>query len=252
MNPKDYIEQSGGRAGLHEFGWLQAGYDLDEVESIRQTLLRQNDYGKVQQALQKLGIEVRRDIIQTVKNYNFDSQGIGFTHENYSAWRRLVTERGTIGDAAYLVHEMAEVEALQKIKQTTSFDFMGKNWNQLSKTKQQQWKSDFRRHYLLCHSQALKAEYKFMAQQINEITTGKAQISFLQVAAIDPTRNDEALTHLFFEGLPIFEHRHFEAWSKRANEKIPLSVRTQQQLGYYLPKTTLKNVIRLVKSVRIN
>lgn len=252
MNPNDYIEHSGGRAGLHEFGWVRAGYDLDEVESIRQTLLGQNDVGKVQQALQKLGISIRRGIIQAVKNYNFDSQGIGFTHENYRAWRRLVTGRGTIGDAAYLVHEMAEVEALQKIKQTTGFDFMGQNWNKLSNTKQQQWKSDFRRHYLLSHSEALEAEYKFLAQQINEITKGKAKVSFLQVAAIDPTRNDEALTNLFFEGLPIFEHRHFEVWSKRANEKIPLSARTQQQLGYYLPKTSLKNVIRFVKSVRIN
>lgn len=252
MNPEDHIKQSGGRAGLHEFGWLQAGYDLDEVESIRQTLLRQNDYGKVQQALQKLGIEVRRDIIQAVKNYNFDSQGIGFTHENYSAWRRLVTERGTIGDAAYLVHEIAEVGALQKIRQTTGFDFMGQNWNQFSKTKQQQWQSDFRRHYLLSHSQALKAEYKFLAQQINKITAAKPKISYLQVAAIDPTRNDEALSHFVFEGVPIFEHHHFETWRKKANDKIPLSARTQQQFGYYLSKTTLKNVIRLVKSVRIN
>lgn len=252
MNPNDYIEHSGGRAGLHEFGWLRAGYDLDEVESIRQTLLRQNEVGKVQQALQKLGIYVRRDIIQAVKNYNFDSQGIAFTHENYTAWRRLVTERGTLADAAYLVHEMAEVEALQKIKQTTGFDFMGQNWNQLSSSKQQEWKSDFRRRYLPSHSQALKAEYEFIADKINEITKGKAKVSFLQVAAIDPTRNDEALTNLFFEGVPIFEHHHFETWSKRANEEIALSARIQQQLGYYLQKTTLKNIIRLVKSMRIN
>ncbi len=252
MNPNEQIEQSGGRAGLHEFGWLHAGYDLDEVEPICQTLLGQTDCGKVQRALQKLGIDVRRDLIQVVKTYNFDSQGIGFTYENYRAWRRLVTEQGRIGDAAYMVHEIEEIEALQKIKQMTGFDFMGQNWNKFSRIKQQRWKSDFRRYYLQSHSQALESEYKFLAQQINEITAGKAEISFLQVAAIDPTRNDEALTHLFFEGVPIFEHYHFEVWRKRADEKIPLSIRTQQQLGYYLPKTTLKNIIRLVKSMRIN
>ena len=88
MEPEEIIEYSGGRAGIHEYGWLNAGYELKKVESLRQELLSQNDVGKIQQALAKLGIRVKRDIIQAVKNYNFDSQGLGFTVDNYTAWRR--------------------------------------------------------------------------------------------------------------------------------------------------------------------
>ena len=95
MEPEEIIKQSGGRAGLHEYGWAKAGYDLDEVESLRQELLARKDVGKVQQALRKLGMSVKRDIIQAVKIYNFDSQGLGFSYDNYIAWRRLVTGRGT-------------------------------------------------------------------------------------------------------------------------------------------------------------
>ena len=117
------MEQSGGRAGPHEFGFAQAGYELDQIEGLRQELLSQNDVGKVQRALRKLGITVKRNIIQAVKNYVFDSEGIGFTHENYIGWRRLATGKGTIGDAAYLVHEIAEVEELQRIQKETGFNF---------------------------------------------------------------------------------------------------------------------------------
>ena len=116
------MEQSGGRAGPHEFGFLQAGYELDQIEGLRQELLSQNDVGKVQKAIRKLGIRVKRGIIQTVKNYNFDSQGLGFTYENYAAWRRLVTGKGTVGDVAYIVHEIAEIEELQRIQRETGFD----------------------------------------------------------------------------------------------------------------------------------
>ena len=78
------IEQSGGRAGPNEFGFIEAGYNQDEIEPLRQQLLSQNDVGKVTGAIRKLGLRVKRSIIQAVKNYNFDSQGLGFTYENYA------------------------------------------------------------------------------------------------------------------------------------------------------------------------
>ena len=110
------IEQGGGRAGLHEEGWSRAGYKPDEIDRLRLELIRQNDVGKVQRAMRKLGISLKRNIIQAVKDYNFDSQGVGFAYGNYKAWRRLATGKGTIGDACYLIHEIAEVEELQRIK----------------------------------------------------------------------------------------------------------------------------------------
>lgn len=127
-----------------------------------------------------------------------------------------------------------------------------KNWTKLSNRKRRQWKSDFRRHYLPSHSHALEAEYKFLAEQINEITKGEAKISFLQAAAIDPTRDEEALTNLFVDGVRMQEHRNFDAWSRRADEMITLSTNTQQKVGYYLPMIPLRTLIRFVKNVRIS
>ena len=39
----DFIEYGGGRAGAHELDFLKAGYGLDEIDSLRQELLSQND-----------------------------------------------------------------------------------------------------------------------------------------------------------------------------------------------------------------
>lgn len=254
------IEYSGGRAGVHEYGWARAGYKRDEIESLRQQLLSQNDVGKIQQALHKLGIRTKRATIELVKRYNFDSQGLGFVYDNYAAWRRLATGKGTIGDATYIIHEITEVEALQRIQQKTGFNFIGtKNVEKLSRAKRQQWKNDFRQNYLPCHSKALEAEYKFLAEQINEVTNGKANISFLQAAAIDPTRrildqtgDTEAWRHLLVDGIPLKEHHNFGTWRQRANEFISLSPNLQKRLGYYLPKIRLAKLIRLTKSIPLN
>lgn len=101
------IQPSGGRAGVHGLKWLNAGYNLEQIESLRQQLLAQKDIGRVQRAMRKCGITVKRDVIQLVKQYNFDSNGIAFTEENYSAWRRLATGSGTIGDVAYMIQRHA-------------------------------------------------------------------------------------------------------------------------------------------------
>ena len=102
-----FMIHGGGRAGPHEWGWVAAGYDLDEVEPLRLQLLARNDYGQVQKAMQRVGITVDRSLLRVVKRYNFDSLGLGFLYENYRAWRNLATGRGTIGDAAYLVEHYA-------------------------------------------------------------------------------------------------------------------------------------------------
>ena len=75
------IQPSGGRAGVRGKEWLNAGYSLEKIESLRQQLLAQNDIGRVLKALREFGISVRRDIIQAVKRYNFDSPKIAFTQE---------------------------------------------------------------------------------------------------------------------------------------------------------------------------
>ena len=254
MEPEEIIKHSGGRAGLHEYGWVKAGYNLDEVESLRQELLARKDVGKVQQALRELGVGVKRDIIQAVKNYNFDSQGLGFIYDNYTAWRRLATGRGTIGDVAYLVHEMTEVEQLQQIQRETGFDFYGPpDLRKLSRAERQRWESDFDRYYRQSHSKALEKEYNFIAKEVNRyIANPKWKLSFLQAAAIDPTRDDEALTYMHFEGVPIKYHHHFDAWSKQADRAVTLSKSVQRKLGYHLPNIMLGDLIGYVKNMPIN
>lgn len=258
----DFIEHGGGRAGAHELDFLEAGHELDEIDSLRQELLSQNDVGKVQRALRKLGIRVQPNIIQAVKNYIFDSQGIAFTYENYAAWRRLVTGKGVIGDAAFLVHEMAEVKELQRIQRETGFDFMGRkafdSTYPRSRRERKRWQSDFKRYYRQAHSKALEVEYRFIASQVETVTNGVIKISFLQAAAIDPTRRikrglkeTEAALYLLVDGAPMQEHHHFEGWLQRANEMVALNKKTQRRLRYYLRNTTLSYLIELVKSMPI-
>lgn len=69
------MEIGGGRAGVHEYRWVQEGYNIDEVDPLRQELLAINDVGQVQKALQQVGIVVDRRVVAAVKQYNFDSRG---------------------------------------------------------------------------------------------------------------------------------------------------------------------------------
>lgn len=254
------MEIGGGRAGVHEYRWLQEGYNLDEVEPLRQQLLAIKDVGQVQKALRQVDIIVNRRVVAAVKQYNFDSRGIGFLYENYSAWRRLATGAGTIADAAYLVHEMAEVEELQRIQQATGFDFYGQNVERMSRKRQNRWDADFETNYRLSHSLALKAEYDFIAAEVNRyINHSKLQLTTFQAAAIDPTRlirlgakETEAAEHMLVDGILMKYHPHYPIWRKRANELIPLSKAMQRRLNYHVGRIDLHALIRLVKSKPIH
>lgn len=244
------IEYSGGRAGPNEYGWIQAGYQPEQIEDLRQQHLSQKDAGKIQRALQKLGLIVKRTTIESVKRYIFDSQGLAFTYENYAAWRRLATGQGKIADAAFLIHEITEVEELQRIQQETGFEFMKFDFKSAKELKR--WKHDFNLYYKQSHSQALEAEYEFIAEQVLKVTNRAIKVSKLQAAAIDPTRNEEAWQHLWVDGVPMEEHHHFDVWLRRANEVVSLGKSTQRRLGYYRKKITIERLIRYLKNMRIN
>ena len=55
------IEPSGGRAGVHGLKWLNAGYNLEQIESLRQRLMYQKDIGRVERAMRQFGITVKRE-----------------------------------------------------------------------------------------------------------------------------------------------------------------------------------------------
>lgn len=247
----------GGRAGPYMDGWLKAGYNVEELESLRQQLLRQNDIGPVQRAMRQVGISVDRATLHLVKRYNFDSQGIGFSYLNFTAWRRLVTGRGTIGDASYIVHEIAEVKELQRIQQQTNFDFIGLGVDRLSRKPRRRWESDFDRYYKLSHSKALEAEYEFLIEEINAyIPDTKLKITKLQAAAIDPTRRikgleTEAARHMLVDGVAMKKHHHYKTWLGRANEFVALNKRGQRKLKVQRKEIRVDDLIRVVRHQQI-
>lgn len=244
------IEVSGGRAGPHEPGWIMAGYQREEIEPLRQQLLSQNDYFQVQTAMQKLGIHIKRNMLRQVKRYMFDSYGIGFLYENYMAWRRLATRKGLLGDASYLIHEITEVEELQRIQSQTGFKFMGpKKFSRLSRLERRRWEFDFEQYYLLAHSKALEAEYEFVAAQVSEVTNQRVRLSKYEVAAIDPTREQEAWERLLVSGIPMQEHYSFKVWRARADDTVPVNQVVQERLGYYLPTIRLSQLILYLKNI---
>lgn len=254
---QDGMTHGGGRVGPYMDGWLKAGYNFEQLESLRQKLLRQNDIGSVQRAMRQVGISVDRGTLYLVKRYNFDSQGIGFGYSNFTAWRRLVTGRGTIGDASYIVHEIAEVKELQRIQQQTNFDFMGLGVERLSRKPRRQWESDFDRYYKRSHSKALEAEYEFLIKEINPyIPDPKLKITKLQAAAIDPTRRikgieTEAARHMFIDGVPMKRHHHYKVWYGRANELVPLNKRGQRKLKVQRTEIRVDDLIRVVRHQKI-
>ncbi|MGB0384760.1 MAG: hypothetical protein ACPGWR_08065 [Ardenticatenaceae bacterium] len=254
---QDGMIHGGGRAGVRVDGWQQAGYNLEELESLRQHFLRQNDIGAVQRAMRQVGISVDRATLHLVKRYNFDSQGIGFSYLNFAAWRRLVSGKGTIGDATYIVHEMAEIKELRGIQQQTSFDFMGKGVQKLPRKPRRRWESDFDRYYKLSHSKALEAEYEFLIKEVNRyVSDPKLKITKLQAAAIDPTRRikgfeTEAARHMFVDGVAMKRHHHYNAWRGRANELVPLNKRGQRKLKVKRTEIRVDDLIRLVRHQKI-
>lgn len=169
----------------------------------------------------------------------------------------MATKKGTIGDAAYLIHEIAEIEVLQRIQREIGFNFRKTDFKVVKELRQ--WRNDFDRYYKQAHSKALEAEYDFIAEQVVNATNGRVKISRLQAGAIDPTRlikhgseETEAALYLLVDGIPMQFHYHYNAWRKRANEIVSLSKSTQRRLQYYRKEITLKELIRHVKRICIN
>ncbi|MFE4106461.1 hypothetical protein [Almyronema epifaneia] len=246
----------GGRAGIDEYGWSQRfGHQLakeeiyQQAEALRQKLLAQKDVGKVTRALQAFGIPADTQLIAAVKRYNFDSPGLAFVPDNYDAWRRLATGQGTVDDARYLVHEMAEVRELQRIQRETGFDFMGTDLDKLAREPRRQWAADFERHYMAAHAKALETEYDFIAQQVADLTNNRVRISRTVAAAVDPSR-DEARLYMLIEGVPLGEHPNFGQWQQRSQEVVEIGRGAKERLGLYT-NPTLADLIDAIKRSKL-
>lgn len=251
---------SGGCAGIDEPGWShkfgELGIELtpDELEVrvqyLRQQLLQNPDVKNVRDALRNCGVSEREDIIKLVKRYNFDSPGILFTPDNYDSWRKLANNDGTINDARYLVHEIAEVKELERIKQQKQFDYMGKGMKSMTRRQKQEWAIDFKIYYMQAHSKALEAEYEFIANQVSVATNGMISISRIVAAAVDPNR-DEARAFMLVDGIVLEKHPNFSIWQQRGEETLQLN-RNQRLKLKLLANPTLVELVRVVKQKRIS
>lgn len=249
---------AGGRADIDKCGWKQKEEysSLSEkelqntVEQLRHQLLQRRDIRKVKKALADFGISENSELIATVKRYNFDSPGITFTPDNYDCWNKIVRGKGTIRDAQYLVHEMAEVRELQRIKEQNKFDFMGLNFEQMSRKQKRQWTEDFRRYYMQSHRKALESEYKFIAKQVSAVINDTIQITPYLVASIDFTRS-EARVYMLLDGVPLEEHPKFDSWQQCGQKTVEVKKGAKKRLGIRLKNPTLQELVQAVKQVKL-
>jgi hypothetical protein len=254
------VSCSGVCVDIDEFAWeqeLRDGYSEKKVLELRSQLLRQqNDVNKVEKALRNLQLPEAisqgkqcQQLLEKVKRYLFDSPGISFTPDNFNAWKRLVSGRGTVADAQFVIHEIAEIMELQRIQEKTGFDFMGTDSEKMSRGQKIQWKSDFNFYYRTAHSQALKYEYNFIAKQVFDFTNGKISLSAIVAAAIDPSRN-EARLHMLVDGVHMEEHHDFESWRQRASQMVDLNRRQLVKLGLH-DSPTLEALVQAVKRQKL-
>ncbi|MFP2933540.1 hypothetical protein ACLESO_52040 [Pyxidicoccus sp. 3LG] len=237
----------GGRRGVDMTPWRDSqGRDITpkQVEALRQKLLRQGNLGTIQNQLKLAGVEIDPSELQAIKNYLFDSRGLNFTPQNYEAWNRLASGRGTVFDARFIVHEQAELRLLQKVQQETGFDFMGRDWDHMSRQQQIHWQRDFDRYYGQTHARALEVEYDFLVQQLSKYTDGKVNISRTVFAAVDETW-PEGRQRMLVSGIPVQDHRSFPEWKARGAQMVDLGggrLMTLSSLVTHLKSRPLKEL----------
>jgi hypothetical protein len=237
-------QPSGGRASPNEIAW---GMQADDIGRLRQDLMLRSDIGAVRSSMRDAGVPASPEQLQAVKRYLFDSAGISFDRANYEAWQRLAAGRGRVRDIAFLVHEMAEIRVLEDIGRRTGFDYRGADLGKMSGVEQSRWQADFNRYYLQAHSEALMAEYRYVADAVSQATKGRVPpIGPTIAASVDPTRA-EARQHMLVDGVPLSEHRDFAKWEARGAELVEIGAGTQDRLGLTTRTPTLAELVGAVK-----
>lgn len=244
------LPRFGGRAGANFIRW---GRTAEEVEALRRELLDRDDIGRVQDALRRHNLHVDRGGLNAVKRYCFDSRGIAFMPDNYYAWTRLASGKGTVDDARYIVHEMAEIRELEVIRRDKGFDYMGSSWESMSARQRQRWQADYNRYYEKAHAKALESEYDFIADQVSVATNGRVRISRTVVAAVDPTRS-EGRDFMQVGGVELHDHPEFHKWEQRRDEVVELGTEARRRLFPYSSgegEITLAELVAVVKRSRL-
>ncbi len=240
---------SGGRAGITAHAWqaLFPGKTNAElgviVESLRRKLLDTRDIGRVASAVRSMGVNIDQATVAAIKQYNFNSRGLNFATENYQAWRRLASGRATVSDVRYIVHERAELVALQK----SGFNFMGTTTTPMSAKAARAWESNFNSQYLAAHAAALDREYVFLSGLVRSASGGQVKLSPAAVAANDPM-NKDAVNYMFVGKIPLNDHRDLAAWRSEGSTMVSIKPAVADRLGSLRTRVTVSELIGLVRN----
>jgi hypothetical protein len=227
---------SGGRYGYFN-DWPDT-YTPTVLNRMRQALLDDaGDVGRIGAAMDAFGESIPPDMLQQIKRYNFDSPGIAFSRENYEAWHRLASGRGTVFDARYLVHEARELRGFQR----AGFEFMPANWASMGRHARTRWHRAFTAAYTRAHGEALAEEFNFMATQVSRATGGRVSLPGEVLAAIDGSFSGRnAREYMRVGDYVLADHPSFYTWASRAGETVALDAATRTRMGPALHDAVLR------------
>ena len=182
--------------------------------------------------------------VQKVFKYIFDSQGIAFDYVNYSAWERLASGNGTIADARFIVHELAEIGDMEARGVDTTGPESFK-----SNTERDAWRDKFDKEYMTSHSKALYTENQFVAEQLEAIA--KVKLTPEEVAAIDPT-SDESRTYMAMpDGTLLKDNPNLAALRAKGVTKTTIDADAAKRLGLTTTEPSFEQLVRAVKSAKL-
>lgn len=162
------------------------------ITALNQHLLDQDDTAAIFQATKVPALseyKITQPDIEAVKKYDFDSDTVDFTAENYYQWRRMAEGHATVDDLRFLLHELVELRLLKGKEQEIGFDPTAHHEADKDKVDEA---------FAPAHLAALQAETQFLAAAVHAQGLVPQQVTWQQVALADPTRAEETMAAVLF------------------------------------------------------
>ena len=238
---------------------------LDELRKVQTRLQASNhDVDAIHEGMQRFGLPVTRQIVEAVKRYNYNSEWIEFTAENFVCWMRLATGQGSIRDAQYIIHEAIEIGEI--LKDPSGLDpFMtpeayerldGDEKSRLSDVMGGASDSDEDGEdaatggdglYASSHLTALEFEYKFVALQIRRLAG--LSFDYRDIAAADPDRDEGR--HLLLTPDKTAPLKDSPDYAYAGDTAVDPDGAARERLGLGSGALTLGRLVRVVKAMPV-
>jgi hypothetical protein len=176
------IWQALGPLDLMSAGPEQRAPASNLIDALNQALLDRDDVGAIAAAVTPAlpGQNVTNADVALVKRYDFDSDTVMFTAENYVPWQRMAGGHATVDDVKFFLHELTEVRHLQG--QQLPFDPAGHHGADEEAVDEA---------YRPAHLAGLRAEAQLLAAAVNHAEGLEQPVTWQQVALCDRTRAEE-------------------------------------------------------------